>query len=173
VKRNYRGEVELIRFCPHQHWAFLTLAVATLALGCHPGVDAPGVPLYPNGETVRLPRSQVALVAGPIAKIDQKDVAEQGGRFELLPGCHVVELDSRMVPDGNNLSGGMYWTGSFPRTIYAIRMKAGARYEIRRDIFADGQTGRLVLSASEEEASGATTELAPAKSAEDLKACRQ
>lgn len=163
----------MIRFLSHRCRTFLTLAVATIGVGCHPGVDAPGVPLYPNAETTRLPRGQVALVAGPIAKIDEKDVAEQGGRFELLPGCHVVELDSRMVPDGNNLSGGMYWTGSFPRTIYAIRMKAGARYEIRRDIFADGQTGRLVLSASEEDVSGAMTELTPAKSVEDLKACKQ
>jgi hypothetical protein len=163
----------LIRSRRNRRCTYLTLAIATLTLGCHPGVEAPGVPLYPNAETTRLPRTQIALVAGPIAKIDEKDVADQGGRFELLPGCHVVELDSRMVPDGNNLSGGMYWTGSFPRTIYAIHMKAGARYEIRRDIFADGQTGRLVLSASEEEPGGAMTELAPAKSAEEIKACRE
>lgn len=163
----------MIRSLPRQPRTFLTLAVVTLTLACHPGVDAPGVPLYPNAETTRLPRSQIALVAGPIAKIDGGEVVDQGGRFELLPGCHVVELDHRMVPDGNNLSGGMYWTGSFPSTTYAIRMKAGARYEFRRDIFADGQTGRLVLSAREEEASGAMTDLDPAKSAEEIKACRQ
>jgi hypothetical protein len=162
----------LIRSWPHQRWAVLTLAAATLALGCHPGVDAPGVPLYPNGETVRLPRSQVALVAGPIAKIDEKDVADQGGRFELLPGCHIVELDRRLIADGNTLSGGMYWTGSFPSTIYAIRAKAGNRYEIRRDILSDGAGGRLVLSASEEAPGGAVTDLVQATSAQDITACK-
>jgi hypothetical protein len=164
----------LIRSLPYERWAFLTLAAVTLVLGCHPGVEAPGVPLYPNGsETTRLPRSEIAMVAGPIAKIDGQDVGDQGGRFELLPGCHVVELDRRMVPDGNNLSGGMYWTGQFPSTTYAIRMKAGARYDIRRDIFADGQTGRIVLSARSEEASGAMADLVPATSEEEIAACRQ
>lgn len=152
---------------------FLALAVATLALGCHPGVDAPAVPLYPNAATDRLPRERVAVVAGPIAKVDGKDVVDQGGRFELLPGCHVLELDRRMVADGNTLSGGMYWTGSFPSTTYAIRMKAGNRYEIRRDIFSDGSGGRLVLSASEEAPGGTVTDLAPATSAQEVTACKE
>lgn len=157
---------------PHERWVFLALAVLTLGLACYPGVEPPGVPLYPNSATTRLPRNQVALVAGPIAKIDGQEVVDQGGRYELLPGCHVVELDRRMIADGNNLSGGMYWTGQFPNATYAIHMKAGAHYEIRRDIFADGQSGRVVLSAREEEPSGAITDLEPAKSAEEIRACR-
>lgn len=162
----------MIRSLPYQGWAFLTLAVATLGLACHPGVEAPRVPLYPNSATTRLPPNQIARVDGPIATMDGKDVVDQGGRFELSPGCHVVELDRRMIADGNNLSGGMYWTGQFTNATYAIHMKAGAHYEIRRDIFADGQSGRVVLSAREEEPSGAITDLEPAKSAEEIKACR-
>ena len=54
-----------------------------------------------------------------------------------------------------------------------MRMKAGARYVIRRDLAEGlGDTVRVVLSAREEEASGTTTDLDPASSAEDLKACK-
>lgn len=162
----------MIRSVPYPRWGVLTLAVATLGLACHPGVEAPGVPLYPNGATARLPRNQVALVAGPIAKIDGQEVVDEGGRYELLPGCHVVELDRRMIADGNNLSGGMYWTGQFPNATYAIHMKAGAHYEIRREIFADGQSGRVVLSAREEQPNGAVADLEPAKSAAEINACK-
>jgi hypothetical protein len=162
----------LIRFLSRGHRAFLALGAITLPLACHPGVDAPGMPLYPNAQTTPLPRDQIARVAGPIAKIDGKDVQEQGGRFELLPGCHVIELDRRMVADAYALSGGSYWTGQFPRTVYAMVMKAGARYDIRREIYSDGSTGRLVLSATEEQAGGTVTDLVPAKSAAEIQACR-
>jgi hypothetical protein len=165
----------LIRSLPYEHWGFLALAVVPLALACHPAIEAPGVPLYPNGETTRLPRDQIALVAGPIAKIDGQEVVDQGGRYELLPGCHVVELDRRMTANGNSLTGGAYWTGQFPSTVYAIRMKAGARYDIRRDLYADGLggMGRIALSAREEEANGTGSDIVPANSEEDLKACKQ
>jgi len=148
-----------------------TLAIVTLTLACHPG-ETPGVPLYPNGQATRLPRSQIAQVAGPIAKIDGKDVVDQGGLFDLLPGCHVVELDRRIQADSYALSNAAYWTGQLSATIYALRMKAGARYVIRREIFSEGQMGRVVLSAHEEEASGAATDLFPVSSAEDIKACK-
>lgn len=150
------------------------LALAALALACHPAVDAPAVPLYPNSETMRLPRSQIAQISGPIAKIDGREVVSQGGWFELLPGCHVVELDRRDAGNDIALSSAVYVSGQFSGTIYAMRMKAGARYIIRRDLTEGlGNTVRVVLSAREEEASGAATDLDPARSAEDLKACKE
>jgi hypothetical protein len=150
----------------------LTLTIASLALACHPGAEAAGVPLYPNGATTRLPRSQIAQVTGPIAKIDGKDVAGQGGVFDLLPGCHLVELDRQLVADGTVLSSAVYWSGDSPTTLYALRMKPGARYVIRRQVYSDGElSGRIVLSAREEQADGAATDLDPAKSDEDIKAC--
>ena len=51
-------------------------------------------------------------------------------------------------------------------------MKAGARYVIQRQIYSDGSAGRVVLSARAEEASGAMADLTPAKSADDVKACK-
>lgn len=57
---NAKEGANVIRSVPSERRAFLILAVATLGLACiHPAVDAPGVPLYPNGEATRLPRSQI------------------------------------------------------------------------------------------------------------------
>ncbi len=157
---------------PHLRWALLTVAVGTLSLACLHEVDETGVPLYPNGASTRLPREQLAQVTGPIGKIDEKDLTGQSGWFDLLPGCHVVELDRRVVADGYALSGARYWTGQFARTSYAIEMKAGARYVIQRQIYSDGSSTRVILSAREEEAGGAIAELAPARSGEEIAACR-
>jgi hypothetical protein len=145
----------------------------SLCLACRSAGEAPGVPLYPNAQTTRLPRAQIAQVAGPIAKIDDRDVADQGGVFDLLPGCHVVELDRRPVSDPYALSGGMYLSGQFPPTIYAFRMKPGARYVIRRDLITDSSGhARMSLFAREEEPTGVGSEVSPAQSSEDLRACR-
>jgi hypothetical protein len=165
----------MIRTLPRGCWAALTLAlaVALFAPACRPSGDARGVPLYPNSGTTRRLRGHVAQVMGPIATIDGRDLLGQGGWFELLPGCHVVELDSRVAADGYALSGGVYLSGQFASTTYAMRMKAGARYVIRRDLSEGiGQTIRATLSAREEQADGTATDLVPAKSAEDIKACR-
>ena len=51
-------------------------------------------------------------------------------------------------------------------------MKPGARYIIRRQIISDGNTGRLVLSAREEEATGAAADVEPVKSLDEIRACK-
>lgn len=154
--------------------ASVTLAVAvTFVLGCHPGLETPGVPLYPNSATAPLPRNQLAQVSGPIAEVDGKDVQNQGGLFDLLPGCHVVVLDRRPPDSGYSLSGGMYWSGMFPNTVYVFHMKAGARYVIRRDIYSDdGHTGHLALSAREEMPGQPGNDLEPATSPAQIQACK-
>ena len=150
---------------------FLMVAVATAPLACHPGADAPGVPLYPNAAATRLPRNQVALVEGPIEKVDGQEVGDQGGRFELLPGCHVIQLDRRAPADNYSLSNTSYLTGQLATVYYAMQMMAGGRYEIRRDVIVDGQMGRITVSAREEAPGGAVTDLFPAKSADELRSC--
>ena len=144
----------------------------TLALGCLAS-EPPAIPLYPGSESTRLPANQVADVTGPIGKIDGREVGDQGGRFDLLPGCHVVEL-SQQGDSNSSLSGGIYLTGSFPATVYALRMQAGARYFIQRQTVLEGVgvPARLELSAREEIPGGAVTDLAPAKSVDDLRACK-
>jgi hypothetical protein len=149
------------------------LIPTTLALGClH--TEVPAVPLYPNSDSTRLPPAQVADLTGPIGKIDEREVGSLGGRFDLLPGCHVVELDRQSDNSNYSLTGGIYLTGSFPATTYALRMQAGARYFIQRQLVTQGigPTMRVVLSAREEAPGGAVTDLEPAKTVDDLKACK-
>jgi hypothetical protein len=149
------------------------LLPAALALGCLAS-EPPAVPLYPNGESTRLPPSQVADILGPIGKIDGREVGGQGGRFDLLPGCHVIELDRQSDNSNYALTGAIYLTGGFPATTYALRTQAGARYIIQRQTVTGGISGtfRIVLSAREEALGGAVTDLVPAKSVHDVKACK-
>jgi hypothetical protein len=149
------------------------LVPATLALGCLAS-EPPAVLLYPNAESARLPPSQVANLLGPIAKVDDREVGGLGGRFDLLPGCHVVQLDRQSDNSSYSLTGATYLTGSFPATTYALRMQAGARYIIQRQVVTEGigPKMRVVLSAREETPGGAVTDLEPAKSADDIAACK-
>jgi len=153
---------------------FRTLLLpTTLALGCLAS-EPPAVPLYPNSESARLPPNRVADLLGPIAKIDGREVGGLGGRFDLLPGCHVVELDRQSDNSNYSLTGAVYLTGGFPATTYALRTQAGARYIIQRQTITEGvgATMRVVLSAREEAPGGAVTDLVPAKTLDDLKACK-
>jgi hypothetical protein len=153
---------------------FRSLLIATtFLLGClH--AEVPAVPLYPNSESTRLPPAQVADLTGPIGKIDEREVGGLGSRFDLLPGCHIVELDRQSDNSNYSLTGARYLTGSFPATTYALRMQAGARYFIQRQLVTQGigPTMRVVLSAREEGPGGAVTDLEPAKTVDDLKACK-
>ncbi|HVV50022.1 MAG TPA: hypothetical protein VHO06_10220 [Polyangia bacterium] len=151
----------------------LALVLVPLALGCLAS-DPPAVPLYPNAAAAPLPPNQVADVMGPIGKIDGRDVSAQGGRFALLPGCHVVELDRQSDNSSYSLTGGIYLTGSHAAVTYALRMRAGGRYFIRRDTIAQGigNSVRVVLSAREEMPGGTVTDLEPAKKLADITACK-
>lgn len=162
----------------HHVWSRIAspvpLAAALLALACHPGVAPRGLPLYSNVSATPLPRVAVAELMGPIGKVDGRVVLNQGGAFELLPGCHVVELDRRPL-NNDNLSSDVYLTGEFPPTTYAIRMKAGASYIIRRNFSGSGG-GSMIgiqLSAQEEDASGRVTDLNPMKSLDEIHECNQ
>jgi hypothetical protein len=141
------------------------------------GADAPGYPLYPNPET-RLARGAVARLVGtcsgpeclsPIASIDGHDITSLGGSFDLLPGCHLVELRRNVVESNMYVA----WTGFMPATLFAMRMSAGHRYIIRREIVQGiGGQGRLTVSALDEDPAGASTPLAPARGAEDIASCQ-
>lgn len=146
----------------------LLLLGAALGLGC--AAEPPPVPLYPNAAQPR-PPAEVAVVEGPIQKIDGQDVNGRGTRFALLPGCHVVDLDA--ATNGYSLSSGVAVTGQVQPATYALRMKPGAHYSIRRDtLTGELQTVRVVLSAREELPGGATTDLDPIKSGEEIAACK-
>jgi hypothetical protein len=162
---------------PRRTWALsisaALVALATLGTGCVGPGEPPAVPLYPNSQMTRLPPGQVAIVDGPISLVDARDVGGQGGRFELLPGCHIVELERQITGSLYGATNGMYFSGQFPRTVYALRMLPGGRYLIRRDIESSmGATGHIVLSAREELPTGAASDLFPAKSLDEVRACK-
>jgi len=149
-----------------------------LSVACVPlGGGAPGYPLYPNPQ-VRLPDGRVAHLAGictgaecipPIKLVDGQDVSSYGSAFDLLPGCHLVTLGTDIV------AGTAYVTfhGSAAPVVFAVRMKAGNRYVIQRDIVENmGRGGRLVTTAREEDAHGASTSIEAVKDEAEIAACR-
>jgi hypothetical protein len=149
----------------------LFLAWAALGAGC--AAEPPPVPLYPNAAAQPRSPAEVATVEGPLQRIDGQDVNGQGGRFALLPGCHLVDLDQQASANNYSLSGGVYLTGQLQKVSYALRMKPGARYVIRRDtVSGEMQSVRIVLSAREELPGGATSDLDPIKSGDDIQACK-
>jgi hypothetical protein len=162
----------------HHVWSRIASSVppvaALLALGCQTGAVPRGMPLYTPASAAPLPRTAVAELVGPIGKVDGRVVVDQGGAFELLPGCHVVELDQRPL-NSDNYSNSVYVTGQFPLITYAIRMKAGASYIIRRSLpeSGGGQMVHMQLSAQEEDASGKVTALSPMRTTDEIHECNQ
>ncbi|HXT99160.1 MAG TPA: hypothetical protein VN853_22870 [Polyangia bacterium] len=151
------------------------LTLAMLAAGCLAS-EPPPVPLYPNGATARLPPEQVADVSGPIEKIDGREVADQGRRFDLLPGCHIVQLDHQVTADSYSLSTptSLNGGGQLHAVVFALRMKSGGKYIIDRQAAPGSMsnTYRVVTSAREELPGGAVTDLTPARSMADIKGCQ-
>lgn len=139
--------------------------------------EVPGYALYPNPQ-IRLPADRVAHLAGtctggdclpPIKLIDGRDVSTYGQAFDLLPGCHVVALETNLAEGNMHVS----WRGSYVPMVYALRMKAGDRYVIQRDIVQNmGFGARVVTTAREEDAQGTSTPIQRAGSADEIAACR-
>jgi hypothetical protein len=146
--------------------------IAALALGCL-GSEAPGIPLYTSATGARLPPDQVASLIGPIARVDDRDVADLGGPFDLLPGCHVVELTRQVPNNGYGMTTGVYFSGQLPVAVFALPMKAGARYVIRRDLAPTGNgMARRIAFSAREELPGGGTDLSPSFAWDDVAACR-
>jgi hypothetical protein len=108
---------------------------------------------------------------GPIGSVDGKDVSAQGDVFDLLPGCHIVQLHGDMARSNGNF----YWVGTVPRFVFALRMKAGHRYILRREFVQDmsSMTGRIVAFAHEEDSAGASSPLSPVQRSDDIRVCKE
>jgi hypothetical protein len=79
-------------------------------------VSSAAYPLYPKIDAGPGP-DKVALLRGPIAIVDGQGVSGKGPAFELLPGCHLVavESDDALKP---------------PSVIFAFEMRPGYIYTI-------------------------------------------
>ena len=140
------------------------------AASCSPARLGPGYPLYPDPQ-VRRPEGSVARLVGPIGSVDGRDVPAQTDVFDLLPGCHVVQLNGDMARGNNYVA----WMGTTPRFVFALRMTAGHTVVIRREIVPDmsSTTGRVVVIAQDQEPAGASTDLSPIQSGDDIRACKE
>ncbi len=100
--------------------------VAVLCAACTALTERRGKPLYAV-PAQPLARSQVAVIGGYVGEVDGRDVSEETGPFEVLPGCHVVRTLAQwgaQEADGELIAE----TGRVP---FALPMKAGHYYELK------------------------------------------
>jgi hypothetical protein len=91
------------------------IAVVACAVACAPVVSPAAYPLYPKIDAGPGP-DKVALLRGPIAIVDGEGVSGKGPTFELLPGCHLVAVESG--------------AGAKPSIIFAFEMRPGYVYTV-------------------------------------------
>ena len=158
------------RTAPSACVATASAAAVALVTSCAPAPLGPGYPLYPDPQS-RLPDARVARLVGPIGSVDGKDVSAQGDVFDLLPGCHIVQLHGDMARSNGNF----YWVGPVPRFVFALRMKAGHRYILRREFVQDmsSTTDSIVAFAHEEDSAGASSPLSPVQRSDDIRVCKE
>jgi hypothetical protein len=99
-------------------WSFHRTAIAVLACAaaCAPLVSPAAYPLYPKIDAGPGP-DKVALLRGPIAIVDGEGVSGKGPTFELLPGCHLVAVESDAAGKPSSI-------------IFAFEMRPGYIYTI-------------------------------------------
>jgi hypothetical protein len=144
------------------------VAVAVAGIACMASRPASVVLYGPAAE--RRPADEVATLYGPIGSVDGRDVSGQGNAFELLPGCHVVTLRSKVGGTNSGTTGA--WTATLGGT-FAFRMQAAHTYAIDlRAIGDDTMSGEVRIDAWDSDAGGAKTAVPPARSGADIDACR-
>jgi len=155
---------------------FRVAALAALvggAAGCLHHETAPAFALYPGP---RLQHEQVALLIGPVASVDGSPVPQDGTTtFELLPRCHVVTTQTKLLAYDNSTATNPQGevTGTVPRQTYALDMRAGHSYVLERQVQeVGGNSVNVNLSARDVDPAGHSTNLSPARTLQELAACR-
>jgi hypothetical protein len=124
-------------------------------------------PLYPKIDGGPGP-GKVALLRGPIAIVDGAVVSGKATAFELLPGCHLVALETS-VSEGEAKGNAVL---NPPQIIFAFEMRPGYLYTVEAGAEAPtGQTGKTQVVALEHAPDGSVVRRQRATSA-DVKACR-
>jgi hypothetical protein len=159
------------------------LFVAALSLSCVHAAEQPlGYPLYPNSGT-RMPRDRVAELATVmpggssvgagsaafIHAVDGRDVSTLDTAFELTPGCHVVQTESRLLIANEAIT----WRGELGPRLFPFQMKPGNTYLVKVDLVQGmGASARVLVYGIEQDAAGRDVQrIEPAKNAADLRAC--
>jgi hypothetical protein len=105
--------------------------------------------------------------------VDGKQVPSRGSTFELLPGCHIVEIGGTEGAFSPQYGG---WAVSFPHLTYAFDTRADNTYIIEFEADpaigrAPTGTGRVV--ARECDAAGRVRVLPIARSIADITRCKE
>ena len=131
---------------------------------------APAYLLYPSP---RLGRDQVALLLGLIGAVDGQQVPQERSTFELLPGCHVVTTQTKLLAfDATQPPQGSV-VGTLPSIVYAINMQAGHTYVIERQIQrVGGLSADVSITARDVAADGQSSDLRPAHTLAEIRVCR-
>lgn len=109
------------------------------------------------------------MLAGYVARVDQREVQSLGGLFELLPGCHVIETPTHWA-EGSQYGALVATTGT---VTFAIPMGPAHRYEIvvEGDV-PTGPVGPYAIRARESDLAGNTVRFwGPARSRNEVEAC--
>lgn len=149
-----------------------TLVPALLAVGAVSGCihNDRGLPLY-GGDT--LPEERVARLVGPIERVDGKAVPGGTGTFELMPGCHLVQIGGsvgtafKAAPEDG-------WVATIPRLVYAFPMRAGHSYSISFEpapTLGKQSVGTGRMLAREDDRKGHRQVISPARTREDVAEC--
>ena len=160
------------------------IACGLIACGClAPPSAQRGHPLYP-ATTPRLPLDQIARlridlqgVVPPqmgatafVKSVDGREVGSVDTAFELLPGCHVVEIEHRPYYRSAG-RGGTDFPGPVATRVFPFHMKAGHEYVVvvRYEI---GSYPRSSAHGVETDPSGEHVQvIAEATSPRDVQAC--
>ena len=143
----------------------------TLALSASACLSGPGPRpdrLYPPPSQPLAP-DRVSTLTGYVQFVDDKDVSELSGYFELLPGCHIIGTPSHMAaPFPAARSVGTLTTG---RWTFALPMGAGHQYQISVTL-PTARTVPLRIKAYETDLGGhKTREFERVASAKDVETC--
>jgi hypothetical protein len=154
-----------------KHGVVFVMVLALTAAGCI-SVARP-YQLYPPGPQPLRPE-QVATLTGYVQFVDDKDVSELGGSFELLPGCHVVGTPSHWSEQTPGVNSAVVATTG--RWTFALPMRAGHRYRIEVNVVGvmTGPTAPLTIKGFESDLGGnETREFEQATSPNDIEGCKK
>jgi hypothetical protein len=162
----------------------IALVVAAVQAGCMgAAAETRGYALYPESGA-RHPRAEVAKLsaslpggASPsggsatfIKAVDGRDVSTLDTAFELLPGCHVVQTDSRLFVANEVMS----WSGEIGSRTFAFDMKPGYSYSIVVELAErmGGSAGVSVYAVEQDPWGAQTVTMAPLAPGAEAGACR-
>ena len=141
--------------------------LACFVLGCASGPPPRGHALYTHAQGPKQP-SEVAQLAGPIVAVNGKNVTSLGDRFEVLPGCYIVEVQPPMQRNDHKM---VFATNTEPIP-FAVAARAGHSYVIRSEYIEQMGTLRLLLEGDEQDMNGSSVgKFGPAQSAGELQQC--